>query len=30
MKKERVFKITSGEKVIKSVNYNGEEMVVEL
>ena len=30
MKKERVFKITSGEKVIKSVSYNGEEMVVEL
>ena len=30
MKKERVFKITSGEKLIKSVNYNGEEMEVEL
>ena len=30
MKKERVFKITAGDKVIKTVNYNGEETEVQL
>jgi hypothetical protein len=30
MKKERIFKVTVGEKVIKTVNYKGEEIEIKL
>ena len=30
MQKERLFKITSGEKIIKTVNYNGEDLEIKL